>query len=59
MKDWEDLMSRVPRAKKIVVGAGLNGHVGKNPCVFKECIEETAMAKGTEKGRTSWKSWRA
>ena len=23
---------------------------------FKECMEEQAMAKGTEKGRTSWKA---
>ena len=33
MKDWEDLLSRVPRT--IVVGAELNGHVGKNPGVFQ------------------------
>ena len=27
LKDWEDLMTRVPRTEKIVVGADLNGHV--------------------------------
>ena len=31
---------------------------GKNPGVFKECVEEKAVAKGTEKGRTSWKARR-
>ena len=35
LKDWEDLMTRVPRTEKIVVGADLNGHVGKNPSVFQ------------------------
>ena len=35
LKDWEDLMTRVPRTEKIVVGADLNGHVGKNPGVFQ------------------------
>ena len=35
MKDWEYVMSRVPRTEKIVVGAALNGHVGKNPVVFQ------------------------
>ena len=34
LKDWEDLLSRVPRTENIVVGAELNGHVGKNPGVF-------------------------
>ena len=29
LKDWEDLMTRVPRTEKIVVGVDLNGHVGK------------------------------
>ena len=28
-------MSRVPRTEKIVVGANLNGHVGKHPGVFQ------------------------
>ena len=59
MKDWEDVMSRVPRTEKIVVGADLNGHVGKIQVFFKECMEEKDMAKGTEKGRKSWKAWRA
>ena len=27
LKDWEDVMSRVPRTEKIVVGTDLNGHV--------------------------------
>ena len=35
LKDWEDLMTRVPRTEKIVVGADLNGHVKKNPGVFQ------------------------
>ena len=35
LKDWEDVMSRVPRTEKIVVRADLNGHVGKNPGVFQ------------------------
>ena len=35
LKDWEDLVSRVPRSEKVVVGADLNGHVGKNPGVFQ------------------------
>ena len=35
LKDWEDVMSRVPRTEKIVVGADINGHVGKNPGVFQ------------------------
>ena len=35
LKNWEDLMSRVLRTVKIVVGADLNGHVGKNPGVFQ------------------------
>ena len=30
LKDWEDVMSRVPKTEKIVVGADLNGHVGRN-----------------------------
>ena len=59
LKDWEDVMSRVPSTEKIVVGANLNGHVGKIQVVFKECTQEKDMAKGTEKGRTSWKAWRA
>ena len=52
LKDWEDLMTRVPRTEKIVVGTELNGHVGKTQLFFKECVEEKAMAKRTEKGRT-------
>ena len=48
-------MSRVPRTEKIVVGTDLNGHVGKILVFFNECIEEKAMAKETEKGR-SWKA---
>ena len=44
-KDWEDMMTRVPRTEKIVAGADLNGHVGKNPGV----LEEKAMAKGTNR----------
>ena len=59
LKDWEDMMSRVPRTEKIVIGADLNGHVGKIQVFFKECMEENDMVKGTEKGRTSWKAWRA
>ena len=59
LKDWEDVMSRVPRTEKIVVGADLNGHVGKIQVFFKECMKEKDMAKGTEKGRTYWKAWRA
>ena len=60
LKDWEYVMSRVPRTEKIVVGADLNGHVGeKIQVVFKECMEEKDMAKGTEKGRPLWKAWRA
>ena len=51
LKDWEDLMSRVPRTEKIVVGADLNGHVGINPGVFQR-------VQGT-KGRKFWKAWRA
>ena len=35
LKDWEDLMTRVPRKENIVVGTDLNGHVGKNPGVFQ------------------------
>ena len=35
LKHWEDVMSRVPRTERIVVGADLNGHVGKNPGVFQ------------------------
>ena len=35
LKDWEDLMTRVPRTEKVVVGADLNGHVGENPGVFQ------------------------
>ena len=35
LKDWEDVMSRVPRTEKIVVGADLNGHVGKHPGGFQ------------------------
>jgi hypothetical protein len=35
LKDWEDLVSRVPRTEKIVVGADLNGHMGINPGVFQ------------------------
>ena len=35
LKDWEDVMSRVPGTEKIVVRADLNGHVGKNPGVFQ------------------------
>ena len=47
LKDWEDVMSRVPRTEKIVV------------VFFKECMAEMDMAKGTEKGRNSWKARRA
>ena len=54
LKDWEDLMSRVPRTEKIVVGDDLKIQV-----FFKECMEEKARAKGTEKGRRSWKARRA
>ena len=46
-------MSRVPRTEKTVV----NEYVGKIQVFFKECMEEKAMAKGTEKGRKSWKTW--
>ena len=35
LKDWEDLMSRVPRTEKSVIGADLNGHVGKHAGVFQ------------------------
>ena len=49
----------VSRTKKTVVGAELNGHVGTNPGFFQKCIEEKAVAKGTETGRTSWKARRA
>ena len=35
LKDWEDVMSRVPRTENIVVGADINGHVGKYPGVFQ------------------------
>ena len=35
LKDWEDVMSRVLRTEKIVIGADLNGHAGKNPGVFQ------------------------
>ena len=48
LKHWEDPMSGVPRTEKTVVGADLNGHVGKIQVVFK--VEETAIAKGTERG---------
>ena len=50
LKDWEDLLMRVPRTKKIVVGADLNRHVGNIYVFFKECMEEKAMATGTERG---------
>ena len=43
LKDWEDLMSRVPITGKIVIRADLNGHVGKIQMFLK----------GTEKGRKS------
>ena len=59
LKDWEDVMSRVPRTEKIVVGADLNGHMWKIQVFFKEGMEEKDMAKGTERGRKSWKAWRA
>ena len=59
LEDWENLMMRVPRTEKVVVGADLNGHVGKIQVFCKECMEEKVMAKGTETGRTSWKAWRA
>ena len=36
LSDREDLMSRLPRTEKMVVGADLNGHVGKNPGVFQK-----------------------
>ena len=50
LKDWGDLMTRVPRTETIVVGADLIGHVGgKSRCFFKECMEVKAMAKGTER----------
>ena len=35
LKDCEDLILRVPRTEKIVVGADLNGHVGKHAGVFQ------------------------
>ncbi len=53
LKDWEDLMSRVPITEKIVIRADLNGYVGKIQMFLKACMEEKAMAKGTEKGRKS------
>ena len=56
LKDWEDLMTRVPRTEKIVVEADL---WEKFQVFFKECMEEKDIAKGTEKGKTSWKAWRA
>ena len=34
-KDWEDLMTKVPRTAKMLVGTDLNGHVGRNPGVFQ------------------------
>ena len=34
LKDWEDPMSRVQKTEKIVVGADLNGHVGKKSRCF-------------------------
>ena len=59
LNNWEDLMSRVPRTGTIVVGADVNEHVENNPGVFQRMHDERAMAKGTEKGRQSWKAWRA
>ena len=44
LKDWEDLMSRVPRTEKIVVGADLNGHLRKIQVVFIE--EKTVNREG-------------
>ena len=35
LKDWEDLMSRVPITEKFVVVADRNGHVETNPGVFQ------------------------
>ena len=50
LKDREDLMSRVPRTEYIVVGADLNGQVGKNQVFFKECMEGKAMPKEKRRG---------
>ena len=32
---------------------------GNMQVFFKECIEEKVVAIGREKGRTSWRAWRA
>ena len=50
LKDWEDLMSRVLRTEKIVVGADLNGHVRKNPGVFQSAWRKRLWLKEQRRG---------
>ena len=35
LRNWGDLMSRVPRTETIVIGANINGNVGGNLGVFQ------------------------
>ena len=51
LKDWEDLMTRVPRTEKIVVGTDLNGHVGKNPGVFQRVHGGTGYGQRNREGQ--------
>ena len=52
LKDWEDVMSRVPRTEKIVVGADLNGHVGENPGVFQRVHGGKGYGQRNREGET-------
>ena len=50
LKDWEDVMSRVPRTEKIVVAAALNGHVRKNPGVYQRVHEGKSYGQRNREG---------
>ena len=50
LKDWEDLMTRVPRNENIVVGTDLYGHVGQNPGVFQRVRGGTGYGQRNREG---------
>ena len=58
-KDWEDLVTRVPRTEKIVVGADLNGHMGINSGVFQRVNGGKGYGQRKREGEKSWKARRA
>ena len=54
---WEDLalfLDKIPNSKDIVIGADLNGHIGKSNVDTKTSMVASDMKRSTQKGRVSY-----